>query len=121
MRFWLRWAIVTLPLIVCSFLWIRSYAVEEVFNRDAYQSELTAGISQGRIFVAFLRARNWSLAAGHWSYQRYDHSVRDASYFDPGSFLGFGFGSQPGPAGASATFGEFPMWAMMLLFLLPPL
>src|SRR5215208_6350175 len=32
MRFWLRWAIVTLPLAACSFLWIQSYRFADTFQ-----------------------------------------------------------------------------------------
>ena len=45
MRFWLRWAIVTLPVMVCFFLWARSYRFQEDIYREGYHNEFSLGAS----------------------------------------------------------------------------
>src|SRR5947208_3033587 len=122
MRFWLKWAIVTLPVVLCFALWVRSYVVEEALIHEAHHHELLMGISRGSLFASFLRAPDWAKTiGGRWSYHRSDHSVLDDAHVDSNTFLGFGFVSQTGPAGDSATLIELPMWGVTLLWAIPPL
>src|SRR4051794_2370030 len=97
MRFWLRWAIVTLPVVVCLFLWARSYRFTEDIHREGYHNEFSLLPSRGVLFVFFLRTADWNITGGRWSYYRSDDS---ADFDDPygyvrsNKFLGFGYISQ---------------------------
>src|SRR2546425_10578534 len=122
MRFWLKWAMLALPLALCLLMWVRSYLVEEALNREGYHYELSLGISRGTVFASFLRAAGWKITAGQWSYHRSDHSILDdTAYLDSNTLLGFGYASQAGPGAASATLIELPIWFLSLLAGLPPL
>ncbi len=118
MRFWLKWAIVTLPVVICGFVWIRSHTVEESLFRLGYHNESSLGVSGNRLHVIFMRASDWNCSGGSWHYQKhYDSSIWGPML--PDSVLGFGYQSEPGPGGASETIIELPMWAITLLSILP--
>ncbi len=124
MRFWLRWAIVTLPVVVCLFLWARSYRFQEDIYREGYHNEFSLGASRGVLFVAFLRTGDWNITGGRWSYHRSDDSEDfddPYGYVRSNQFLGFFYLSQPGPAGNWETFIQLPMWAIALLLTVPPI
>jgi hypothetical protein len=121
MRFWLRWAIVTLPVVMCLFLWARTYLVQEDFYRQGYHNELSLGASRGVLFVGFLRTGDWNITGGRWSYHRSDDSEDTYGYVRSNKFLGFGYLSQAFPAGGSATLIELPMWSIALLLIVPPI
>ena len=124
MRFWLKWAIVTLPLAACLFLWARSFLHQEDLYREGYHNEFSLGSSRGALFVAFLRAADWNITGGHWSF----HSSHDSEDLDDpygyvrfNKFPGFGYFFGAGPAGGSETLIQLPMWAIALLLIIPPL
>src|SRR5258706_4664834 len=100
MRFWLTWAIVTLPLGASLYLWGRSYFVEEALQREGHLNELVIGVSRGTLFCTFMRTTGWTLSGIRWSYMRHDHAIGNDydSYILPAHILGFGYGSQAGPA-----------------------
>ena len=124
MRFWLRWAIVTLPVMLCLFLWARSYRFQEDIDREGYHNEFSLGASRGALFVYFLRASDWKMTGGRWTYHKSDDSEDfddPYGYVRSNKFLGFFYLSQPGPAGNWETFIQLPMWAIALLLIVPPL
>jgi len=121
MRFWLRWAIVTLPVVVCIVLWIRSYSIEEGFNRTTHHSDLTVGVTSGKLFTVFLRADDWNFSESHWTYVRRDHAINEDSSYPRSHFLGFGYQYDPSPGGIAATIAEVPIWFASLLAAIPPL
>jgi hypothetical protein len=121
MRFWLRWAIVTLPLAVCLILWGRSYVALEGFSHVSYHEELTIGASSGKLFSVFMRAPDWKISEGRWTYNQRDHAINEDFSLTSSQFLGFGYGYQRGPGMVAATIIEVPMWAVALLVSLPPL
>ena len=123
MRFWLRWAVVTLPVVVCLFLWARSYLVQEDFYRQGFHNELSLGSSRGVFFVAFLRTGDWNITGGRWSYHTSIDLEDTYGYVGSNKYLGFGYLSRPFPAGGSTTFIfiQLPMWAIALLLIVPPL
>ena len=127
MRFWLRWAILTLPLAACLYLWGRSYLVDESVVREGNLNELVIVTQRGTVLIAFLRAKGWSLSGGHWTHTRRDYPVVDPSESSESSealshhFLGFGYEWSAGPGGATASMIAVPMWGPSVLFLLPPL
>jgi len=121
MRFWLRWAIVTLPVVVCVVLWIQSYWTGHEVRREGYHNELYLSVHRGSFGLAIMRDDQWTIAGGRWSRQnRSAGTVED--HLTQNRFLGFGYESIPGPTvSLSATVIEIPAWFITLLLAIPPL
>ena len=120
MRFWLNWAIVTLPLAGCIAIWVRSHWAQDVFQRTAYHSVFQIGWRQGSVEIIFMRDSDWEARDGHWSY----NSLEVGQPWEPLTqprFLGFGIESFPGPKPSlKATIIEVPIAFLTLLAAIPP-
>ena len=59
MRFWLRWGVVTLPVVVCVFFWIRGYWIADYFFEGTENVAVALGSNAGdrTAHLAFAVAR----------------------------------------------------------------
>jgi hypothetical protein len=118
MRFWLRRAIVTVPVIVCVSLWMRSYWIEDLLERGSYHCELVLTLHRGSLGFVLSRDQQWTLRGGRWGYQQFSAGkFRDD--FTQTRFLGFGYEKTPGPGAASGMILEVPAWFLTLLSAAP--
>jgi hypothetical protein len=121
MRFWLKWAILTLPFALCLILWIRSYWLEDAVRREGFHNTLQIISLDGSFSLYFLRDNQWNLRQGKW----YSHELVVADFPDIRTehpHLGFGYQSFPGPVSSDlATVIDVPMWFVTVLTTFPPL
>jgi len=121
MRFWLRWAIVTLPVVACISLWIRSYRANEMLLREGHHNLLQVGSRIGSIEIVFMRDSEWKPGNGRWDCRSFP-IVSPTDRLTQHRFLGFGAESIPGPTPSDvATAIEAPIWFLTLLALVPPI
>ncbi len=117
MRFWLIWAVVTLPVVVCVSFWIRSYWVADYSFWGAENVAVAAGSSCGHVVLGTLTNPSKKLAS-HWRYER-RQAEKYTSWTQP-CVLGFGFERKSLPIGNSTTM-QLPSWALTLLAGIGPL
>src|SRR5688572_16842476 len=88
MRFWLSWAIVTLPLAACIPFWIRSYWLEEVVRYETEDLVVAIGSNFGSAGVTLHTNPVGPQFSLGWSSMR----QRAENYsWTPNRVLGFGY------------------------------
>jgi len=120
-RFWLNWAILTLPLAVCTAMWIRSQWAEDLMQRTGYHNLFQIGSRYGSLEIIFMRHSDWDSKHGLWSYQCMDLGD-PADRLTQNRLLGFGLESSPGPVSSMKAISiEVPIASLTLLALIPPI
>jgi len=116
MRFWLRWAIVTLPVVLWLYLWMQSYWTVYQVTRNGYHNEFSASIYRGECAFDVIRDDQWKLTGGTWFHAQFAAPKLDDDRLEQPGFLGFSYGGTQGPSPASlATLIEIPAWFVALL------
>ena len=112
MRFWLRWAIVTLPVVVCLILWIASFWYQAALWGRVLETHRSIGISRGSMGL-ILSWRNKPA----YEQRRFILQDKQQRWSEPiHHFLGFGYESD-----SRITWLQAPMWFVALLAAIPPL
>jgi hypothetical protein len=119
MRFWLRWAIVTLPLVCCLSLCARSYWIEDILVREGSFNQFELLAYRGSFGVIFMRLDHWGLAGGIWAHQA-TAAANVVGHVTEQRIFGFGYESTYGPTPWRATVIEVPAWFLTMLLAVPP-
>jgi hypothetical protein len=121
MRFWLRWAVATLPLAACLFLWIQSYWFDDTFQWDRPNRVTGFRFNDGVLVLAMSVSKPPPGAVStkqNWLHTRKPatsaHDVRRR-------VLGFGWERVDFLPNFNFILVESPMWAPNLLCAIPPL
>jgi hypothetical protein len=118
MRFWLRWAIVTLPLIGCLGLWVRSYWIEDIWDRYGRATDVWIALHRGSVGAWFSKHQPRGFSRTLWSYQKIAAGgMRD--HLTNRQIFGFGFESLLEPPRTIAV--EVPLWFLTSLSAIPVL
>ena len=116
MRFWLRWAIVTLPFGVFVFLWVRSYWVREDITYLKKSDYLHLRSNRG-----YLDFEIYGPVSGSDEWSFFEDDARGGPWIAQ-NLLGFGFEHEKKRNDAlSATTVQMPWWAATLVAGFPPL
>ncbi|HEV8292424.1 MAG TPA: hypothetical protein VGP94_10895 [Tepidisphaeraceae bacterium] len=119
MRFWLKWAIVALPVVGLILLWIDSYRLERGIQRESFNNEFNLISNRGLLCFGWLRDNRWRFANGIWSYWSRQPFL---DRITQNQFLGFGYETATGPTLSSrAATVLLPMWSLTVIAMLPPL
>jgi hypothetical protein len=111
MRFWLKWAIVTLPFVVCVFIWIGSYRYQAAWNHRTKTGVFSVAGNRGVVHLT----RSW---VGVNVKSEVVFEPLDESWGEPTHrFLGFGFEWESWPSGSKWV--QVPMWFIALLTAIP--
>ena len=117
MRFWLRWAIVTLPVVMILVLWALSYQKGWDAKREGHHNIVIFFLDRGEFYISALWDSESNLSNGSWTLLNEDF----ATQLPGSSFLGFGYESILGPSlGNKALLIEFPIWIVTLVAVVPP-
>jgi len=117
MRFWLRWAIVTLPVLSCIVLWTRSFWFDEglVHIADNIAIALNSCAGSARVEILTYPA-NWSNTHG----LRHVQQAREDTIWNMECWIGFGYEHHELPRGSRRLI-EVPWWVVTLLAAIHPL
>ena len=117
MRFWLRWAIVTLPVVALVLLWVQSYWYQANFMRYGRFLNFNCRFDYGSLMIVVVRGQ--PLREG-WAYKRFP-ADKDSIALTAHHFLGFGYARNLGNPLPIQTIVVMPMWFVTVLVAIPPL
>jgi hypothetical protein len=116
MRFWLRWAIVTLPVAICVTFWIRSFFVGDCIIQDRGAGSFTMMSDTGTVYVIARRERPWDQTATGW------HWITSRPLNDPpppNQHFGFRFDFDSSQDGQFSNVIDIPYWFIACVTALP--